>query len=158
MKDVSRYIPHRPPMVLIDAIESFTDDSVTTSTRIGPEAAFFSADDVGVPAWVGLEYMAQTAAVWVGLDDERLGRAVEPAFLVSSRQFSAPAPVFPSGETLFTRVQVQLFENEIVAFKGRITNLAGELRAEALFTAYRPHNVRAYLVKPDDPHTTGESE
>jgi len=158
VNDVSRYIPHRPPMILIDAIETFTDTSVTTSTHISPASGLFSQIDGGVPAWVGLEYMAQTAAVWVGLDDERCGRAVEPAFLVSSRQYTVPGPVFPAGETLFTLVEVQLQENEIVAFRGRITNNQGELRAEAFFTAYRPHNVRSYLLRGETSHITGAAE
>lgn len=158
MNDISRYIPHRPPMILIDAIEAFTDASVTTSTHISMASGFFSHADGGVPAWVGLEYMAQTAAVWVGLDDERCGRAVEPAFLVSSRQYTTPEPVFPAGETLFTLVEVQLQENEIVAFRGRITNNRGEMRAEAFFTAYRPHNVQAYLLKGETSYITGAAE
>jgi predicted hotdog family 3-hydroxylacyl-ACP dehydratase len=158
MRDVCRYIPHRPPMVLIDTIHDFADDRVTTTTHITPQAPFFRQEENGVPAWVGLEYMAQTAAVWIGLDDERCGREVEPAFLVSSRQFTASVPVFPAGETLYTQVQVHLVEQFIVVFNGRITNAEGELRAEALFTAYRPEDVRAYLSKMTDTQPTGETE
>jgi predicted hotdog family 3-hydroxylacyl-ACP dehydratase len=157
MNDVSRYIPHRPPMILIDAIDSYSEESVATTTRITLHSPFYSHADDGVPAWVGLEYMAQTAAVWVGLDDERYGRAVEPAFLVSARSFEAAVPVFTTGETLLTEVRVQLRDGEIVAFVGRIINGEGELRAEAQFTAYRPRNVQAYLQRQNPPPITEET-
>lgn len=158
MNDIERYIPHRPPMILIDAIDSFTDMSVITATRVTPHSPFYRHAEGGVPAWVGLEYMAQTAAVWVGLDDERCGRAVEPAFLVSARSYEAAVPIFPAGENLRTEVEVRLRDGEIVAFVGRITNDGGELRAEAQFTAYRPSNVQAYLQRQDSPHNPGEPQ
>lgn len=143
--DVSAYIPHEPPMRLVDTIEAYTDKSVTTATQITPEVAFYDSDAEGVPTWVGLEYMAQTAAAWVGLNDERCGRPVEPAFLVSSRQYRATQPFFPKGERLLTHVKVELVEGEIVSFSGRIVNTAGEQCAEAVFTAYRPDDVQDYL-------------
>lgn len=143
--DVSAYIPHRPPMQLIETIDSFTDMQVRTITHITPEAGFYDAEAGGVPAWVGLEYMAQTAAVWIGLDDESHGRAIEPAFLVSSRHFAAHMPVFSNGERLIIEVNVQLMESDVVAFNGNICGRDGTLYAEALFTAYRPENVWDYL-------------
>lgn len=145
MLDVSHYLPHKPPMVLIDGLESSTDMSVNTLTHITPEAGFYDAAIAGVPSWIGLEYMAQSAAVWVGLDNERKGHPIQPVFLVSSRQYTAAEPVFPLGESLHIQVKVELIEGEIMAFSGRILDAAGQLRAEALFTAYRPVNVQNYL-------------
>lgn len=146
MFDVSLYIPHKPPMLLIDAIESCCGSSVTTAARITLESSFYDRTMDGVPAWIGLEYMAQTAAVWAGLDDVRNGRAIDPAFLISSRQYTAHRPVFPAGETLLIEVKVELLQQEIVTFSGRILGAEGHILADAMFTAYRPENVRDYLL------------
>lgn len=146
MLAVSDYIPHKPPMRLIETIESYADLRVASGASIQADNIFYDEKIQGVPAWVGIEYMAQTAAVWVGLDDERLGRPVEPAFLVSSRQYTAHTPVFAVGARLITRVKVELLDAEIVAFSGSIVDGEGTLLAEALFTAYRPKNVRDYLM------------
>lgn len=143
--DVSDYIPHKLPMKLIESIKDHGERHITTATTITPSVAFFDHDAGGVPAWVGLEYMAQSAAAWVGLNDEAHGRPVEPAFLVSSRQYRAHAPYFLTGEHLLTEVKVEFIEGEIVAFSGAILNSHRQVYADAFFTAYRPHDVQDYL-------------
>lgn len=145
MLEVNDYLPHQPPMRLIEFIASSSDLRVTTLTRITTESTFYSADAGGVPAWVGLEYLAQTAAVWVGLDDVRHGRRVDPAFLISARQYTANEPVFAAGQDLLAEVKVEMIEQDIVAFSGQITGANDRVMANAFFTAYRPEDVWSYL-------------
>ncbi|HEV8078587.1 MAG TPA: 3-hydroxylacyl-ACP dehydratase, partial [Marinobacter sp.] len=85
MKPVANYIPHQPPMRLIGELLSVEEYQVVVDARVSTDNVFFSADAGGVPTWVGIEYMAQAAAVWVGLHCERRGRPIAPAFLLSSR-------------------------------------------------------------------------
>jgi predicted hotdog family 3-hydroxylacyl-ACP dehydratase len=145
MLEVNDYLPHTPPMRLIEFISASSETSVTTLTRLTSESAFYCAEAGGIPAWVGLEYLAQTAAVWVGLEDVRNGRPVDPAFLISARQYTVTEPVFVVGQDLFAEVKVEMIEQDIVAFSGQITDAHGRIMANAVFTAYRPENVWSYL-------------
>ena len=72
-------IPHRPPMVLLDAVESFDPDALSLTARvtITPESLFCEPE--GVPNWVAIEYMAQTAAALVGCYDRTVAPDTAPA-------------------------------------------------------------------------------
>jgi len=144
---VADYIPHQPPMRLIDEIISAADDRVCVAAQITRDNIFFDPAEGGVPAWVGIEYMAQAAAVWVGRHCEQLGRPIQPAFLISSRQLTAEVPVFAEGEALRITVIAALVEPPIVAFRGSITIESGQKLVEAIFSAYQPEDVTDYLNK-----------
>lgn len=145
MIDIQDVIPHRPPMRLIDSLHSQAAMQVTTTAGVNEQSLFYDAAVNGVPAWVGLEYMAQTAAVWIGLRDHQQGRTPEPAFLVSARQYQAHEPVFPLGSHFYIEVTVKLMDANIVSFVGKIYDDSGKNWADALFTAFRPDDVQAYL-------------
>ncbi|WP_339896815.1 hypothetical protein [uncultured Gilvimarinus sp.] len=142
---LANYIPHQPPIRLVDTLVKNSPLEVEVSARINSDNMFYDAARGGVPAWTGIEYMAQAAAVWVGLEDAQAGRPVEPAFLISSRQYTAHQPLFALNDTLRISVHVDLIDGPLVAFTGRIYR-DSELIAEAIFTAYRPDNVAAYMA------------
>jgi predicted hotdog family 3-hydroxylacyl-ACP dehydratase len=145
MKQIEDYLRHRPPMRLVEELVEGGEEGVSTAVVIRPDSTFFSEQLQGVPAWVGLEYMAQTAAVWVGMDDVRHQRPVELGFLVSARQYQAKRPVFPLGRRFIVSIQRQFGEDGIVVFNGDIHADNGDEFASARFTAYRPDDVNAYL-------------
>lgn len=145
MIDIQDLIPHRPPMRLIDRLHSHAAMQVTTTAQVTAQSRFYDPSAGGVPAWVGVEYMAQTAAVWIGLRDYHAGRAPEPAFLVSARQYQAFEPIFPAGSQFYIEVNVKLMDANIVSFVGKIYDDSGKVWADALFTAFRPDDVQAYL-------------
>ena len=62
-------LPHREPMLLVDAVEAADDQSVVCSTRLRP--GMLLAGEDGVAAVFGLEMGAQAAAVHAAL--RRLG-------------------------------------------------------------------------------------
>ena len=58
--DLRRFVPHREPMILIDRITLLKDDYLESEVTIREDSMFLR--DGAVPAWVGVEYMAQTCA------------------------------------------------------------------------------------------------
>ncbi|WP_339615831.1 hypothetical protein [uncultured Gilvimarinus sp.] len=142
---LANYIPHQAPMRLVDTLLSSSPLEVEVEAHILADNIFYDASRGGVPAWTGIEYMAQAAAVWVGIEDTRLSKPIEPAFLISSRQYTAHCPLFALGEPLRIRVHADLVDGPLVAFRGTIHNRTG-LLAEAIFTAYRPDDIAAYMA------------
>lgn len=145
MKPVAHYIPHQPPMRLIGELVRHGDDGTVVTAQVASDNVFFDPVARGVPAWTGIEYLAQTAAVWVGLHCEQLGRPIQPAFLISSRQYTATVPLFAEGEQLEVEVRADLVEPPIVVFSGSIRRRTGETLAEGIFSAYQPEDVTAFL-------------
>lgn len=151
--NIERFIPHRMPMRLIERLVASEPETVVTKATITAENLFFAPEQNGVPACVGIEFMAQTAAVWLGLADERAGRPIEPAFLISARQFNAHQPTFVLGQHLRVEVGVDLFEAQMVSFSGRIVDADDphKVLAEAEFSAFRPDDADAYLAASEPP-------
>ena len=62
--DIERVVPHRGTLRLVDRLVAWDEDSVAVELRVPHEGPFSHAE--GVPAWVGVEYMAQAIAAWAG--------------------------------------------------------------------------------------------
>ena len=58
-------IPHREPTLLINQLVEVDQKHSKASVIIDQETPFFESGK-GVPAWIGLEYMGQTAALIAG--------------------------------------------------------------------------------------------
>jgi predicted hotdog family 3-hydroxylacyl-ACP dehydratase len=78
-------IPHAGPMRLLERVVAH--DDVETRCEVKPARSALFADPKGrVPAWVGLEYMAQCAAVHGGLRLRESGAPLRPALFLGSRR------------------------------------------------------------------------
>ena len=65
-------IPHRPPMLLLNNVVSVNATSATSLVKVDETVSFYEPGK-GVPAWIGLEYMGQTAALIAGFQLQRCG-------------------------------------------------------------------------------------
>ncbi|MBU2885700.1 hypothetical protein KO507_07995 [Gilvimarinus agarilyticus] len=147
-------IPHRPPFRLIDQVLDHAPDWVLTGATIEQDNALYDAARGGVPAWCSVEYMAQTAAVWVGLS-ESAAEAAQPAFLISARSVQSSVASFSLGAMLQVRVDVNLIDGPIVAFHGKITQCVNDewqTVSEGEFSAFRPDSLEDYLRLSDPQH------
>ena len=85
------------------ALVTITDDST------------FCVPGKGVPAWVGLEYMGQTAALIGGLQQQSGVLADHTGFLLGSRQFNTALAWFCIGTTLRIRCEQTAIVGETLA-------------------------------------------
>jgi predicted hotdog family 3-hydroxylacyl-ACP dehydratase len=92
-------LPHAPPLLIIDSLVRVSDEACVTTTLVNPDS-WYAQPDGSMPAWFGLELMAQTAAVFIG--HLALGRGSDPAigYLLGTRSYTASVPSFPSGAQL----------------------------------------------------------
>lgn len=118
---ILEYIPHRPPMLLINRLISVSETVAVAAVDINQSSAFFVAGR-GVPVIIGLEYMGQTAALIAGyqrqqgLCDPHLG------FLLGSRKFTAEREWYAPNEPLTVRCeQVAVVANSLATFACTIT-------------------------------------
>jgi len=140
---IEEVVPHRQDMCLLDRILRWDQDGIEAELVV-PEAGLF-IEDGAVPAWVGIEYMAQAIAAWAGCRARTAGNPPQLGFLLGSRRYTSMRSSFPSG----TRLQVQarcelLGDNGLGMFACRI--LAGEEEwAVANVSVFEPADSMAYL-------------
>lgn len=131
-----RLLPHGPPMDLLDQMEDIGPAHVRCTIALRPGMPY--AEPGGdLPAWMGLELMAQAVAAWK-THQARAGQAPpEIGFLVAVREFTAHVPRFPCGATLEVRVRQTVNFGRMGQLEGTIHG-GGALLAKATFSAYLP--------------------
>jgi predicted hotdog family 3-hydroxylacyl-ACP dehydratase len=132
---LSELLPHRPPMILIDEIVSYDDASVVAAVTVREASLFGEA--AGVPAYVGLEYMAQTCGAHVGALARDRGEPPRVGFLLGTRQYHAHVAWFRLGERLIVSAKVIYHDDQMGAFDCRI-DVEGQLVAAAQLNVYQP--------------------
>ncbi len=85
-------------MVLISRILGPAGDAFWVEVDVTPASAFY--EDGGIPAWVGIEYMAQAVAAYAGYGDRPGGGDPEIGLLLAVRDFETRTARFPVGATL----------------------------------------------------------
>jgi predicted hotdog family 3-hydroxylacyl-ACP dehydratase len=104
MLPISAYVPHRGAMLLLDQLLVADDHHAVCQVVVPCDGQFVQAGQV--PAWIGLEYMAQTIAAWSG-HRWALSRKPRMGLLLGSRRYAASCPAFAAGAVLQIEVQHQ---------------------------------------------------
>jgi predicted hotdog family 3-hydroxylacyl-ACP dehydratase len=86
----------------------------------------FARADGSVPAWVGLEYMAQCVAVHGGLAARAQGTAASGGILLGSRRMRFDARDFVPGDELLVRARHHAGESGLVAFDCSLSRNPGD--------------------------------
>lgn len=134
---IEHFVPHRGTMSLLSRLMSADGEQALAEVDLTPASLFAQAD--GVPAWVGIEYMAQTIAAWAGARARRAGREPAVGFLLGSRRYEVTAAVFATGQTLRIHTHCELIgDNGLGQFACRIHDAAGRLLAEAMVSVFEP--------------------
>ena len=141
--DIERVVPHRGTMRLVDRLVAWDKDSVAVELRVPEEGPFSHAE--GVPAWVGVEYMAQTIAAWAGCHARAAGREPSIGFLLGTRRYESRTSWFPAGTVLRVEaIRELLGDNGLGMFRCRILG-EGEELATANVSVFEPPDAMAYL-------------
>jgi predicted hotdog family 3-hydroxylacyl-ACP dehydratase len=136
-------VVHRAPMRLLDRIVSVTDCEVEAEAHIGADNPFFERE-CGLPAYVGLEMMAQAIAAIDGEKRRQNGRPAKIGFLLGCRRYVTHVPNFAEGMRLTVRAKMVFDDNEMFAFDCSIEDGNGTL-AVANMKVYAPSDPLAFL-------------
>lgn len=128
-------LPHRAPMMLLDAIVAHQPTGLVAEVTIGEDTLFLEAD--GVPSYVGLEYMAQACGAFAGAVGRAAGEPVKIGYLLGTRDYKASVAFFRRGERLTVTVTQLYSDDGMAAFDCRI-DIAGHPVASARLAVYQP--------------------
>ncbi len=97
--DIAELLPHAGPMRLIARVVSHAPER--TVCALDPAASdLFRDSDGRVPAWVALEWMAQSIAAHGGLLARASGRHPAPGMLVGAKRLELARAAFAPGDAL----------------------------------------------------------
>ena len=101
---IAALLPQSRSMVLIDSVLEAGDDHIVVELTVRDDGLFSSAEHT-VPAWVGLEYMAQTIAAFSGYHKKCRNEEIQLGFLLGTRYYQCSVDHFPCGTRLKVRAE-----------------------------------------------------
>lgn len=120
---VANYLPHRPPMLLIDDIVEVLTDRATVRTTIHPDCVF--AIDGRVNPAAMIEFVAQACAIAVGVTASREGKPPRLGVILGCREVSFTIDSFAVGDELEITVERVFGQSQLAAFACTVSR-AGE--------------------------------
>ena len=134
--EMDAWVPHRGAMNLLDGVAHCDDHAIEAHVKVPSQGIF--ATDEGVPAWVGIEYMAQAVAAWSGARARDGGGSPRIGFLLGSRRYEAMVPTFAVGADLQVFAQCELMgENGLGMFDCRVEQ-GGRVLASGRLSVFEP--------------------
>ncbi len=141
---IADYLPHRPPMVLLDHVVEAAELHAVCETTIQIDSPF--CNGAAVPAWVGIEYMAQSIGVLAGWRALAKQLPVKVGFLVGTRHYQSHVPQFHVGDTLRVTANEEIsLDNGLFVMNCTLHGSTGTLLAEASLLVFQPDDLDAYL-------------
>ena len=142
---IAELIPHAADMILIDEVVSFGAEDIETRLTVRP-GGLFNQQDGSLPAWVGIELMAQRIAAYAGCQARQAGLPVELGFLLGTRKFECNVERFPAGAELRIRALRSLQDdNGMGVFECHLTGPG--IHASARLNVFRPPQADTYLAQ-----------
>jgi predicted hotdog family 3-hydroxylacyl-ACP dehydratase len=136
-------------MVFLSKLLAHGEDQTLCLVEIDAQA-HFRAPDGGVPAWVGLEYMAQCIAAHAGMVGREKGLPPQPGMLLGSRRVRFHTPRFAPGQRLRVCARhVWGSAPGLVAFDCTLEDAASGARlAEGRLNCFAPADGQAWEGEP----------
>lgn len=126
-------LPHAGEMIWVDKVLVWDENSVTAELTVRGDALF--GDGGRVPAWAGIEYMAQTIGLYGGLCAKRAGEPIRLGFLLGTRRFESNVPAFRIGSMLTVRAEKLMQDEHLAVFDCRITG--DHVKVSAVLNVYQ---------------------
>ncbi|WP_087019020.1 hypothetical protein [Thaumasiovibrio subtropicus] len=127
--DIDQLLPHEAPMVMLDGLVAVSDKGATCEAFVGSDNLYFDATQQHIPAWIGLEMMAQAVAAKAGYRSWLEGLPPSQGMLLGTRRYTTYCTGFKQGSRLEVLVSEQADLGEMVRYSGKIS-CNGKLLAE----------------------------
>ena len=139
-------IPHSPPMVLIENILNYEENSLTADISIAENCKFYVNDIQGVPSWAGIEYMAQAIAAFAGIQAKMINEPVKLGFLLGTRKYNMFEKSFQVGERYQIHAkQLYVDSSGLASFDCFIAADTKQI-VQARLNVFETHNIQDIVV------------
>ncbi|MGJ3243469.1 MAG: 3-hydroxyacyl-ACP dehydratase FabZ family protein [Opitutales bacterium] len=130
LEPVLKAIPHRPPFLFVDAVESVTETGAICSRTLRPDEAFFEGHYPGNPLTPGVllcEAVFQTGAIFLSHRLAKEGKDLNSATPVLSRiQDARFKQMVKPGDTVTLEVTLKEIVSKFFFLKGTVRKTDGK--------------------------------
>lgn len=138
-------LPHRGNMLLLTRMLA-ADEERATCEAVPDTQAWYAEADGTMPAWVGIELMAQAIAAHVALIARRAGKSPRPGVLLGTRAYKTTVDRHSAGQALHITAQLSYRdESGLGAYDCTLADTAGTLLATAAITVYEPEDFDTFI-------------
>jgi predicted hotdog family 3-hydroxylacyl-ACP dehydratase len=116
---VTSYLPHRPPMLLIDHIDALDSRSTVCRTTIRPDCVFVRDGAVHPSAMI--EFVAQACAIAATGTTTASGEPPRLGVILGCREISFTVDRFAVGDELTIAVSKIIGEDQLAVFNGTVS-------------------------------------
>ena len=131
---VEDLVPHSGRMVLLNRVIEFDEENMVAEVIVRDDRMF--GDGNTVPAWLGIEYMAQTIAALGGMKRRLAEKPLNLGFLLGTRRYDCNVDTFAVGSVLTVSVKHLVQDQGLGVFDCCIT--AKGISASAKLNVYQP--------------------
>ena len=144
---IATLLPHSGDAVLLDGVTGWDDDQLRAIATIQADS-LYSQQGGGLPAWLGLEIMAQAVGSWAGCRARNAGQPVQLGFLLGTRRYECHTDAFAPGMRLDVTA-TRTFEDAagMGVFACELHH-EGRLLAQARLNVYSPPDPGAFVLEP----------
>ncbi len=140
---IEQVLPHAHPMILLSRFIEAGSDYAICQVDISPLSAFYQPELSAVPAYVGIEYMAQTIAAYAGANALQQGGKVQVGFLLGCRKYSPEVSHFTQGAVLKVKAtKLVMDESGLSVFDCQIS-IEGQTVVTANLNVFQPQQSEA---------------
>jgi predicted hotdog family 3-hydroxylacyl-ACP dehydratase len=146
---VAELLPQGPEAIVIDALVEHSATRSVAVAHVDERSTYWEGS--GVPAWAGIEYMAQTIAAHAGLEGRARSEPPALGFVLGTRSYATSVDTFQSGSKLTVTVEPEVVDGGYAAFKCAIAidDVATDrVVATAVVTTYRPSTHEIDSLRP----------
>ena len=144
--DLTKILPHKPPMILIDDILEYNleDKTLTAIVNIHNKKILFDKIHNGINAVSGIEFMAQSIGCYAyfknNCNHPKIG------FLLGARLYNCAIEYFENHKSYIIKIHEIFTDNQIVAFDCIIYDNKEEI-ASATINVYQSDDIREFTNK-----------
>lgn len=134
---IEELLPHAGNMMLLERVLDFDEESMTAEVIVCADGLF--GDGADVPAWLGIEYMAQTIAAHTGMMCKLAGKPLNVGFLLGTRRYQCNVAAFKEGDVLTVNVKKLIQDQGLGVFECCIRGEGVAISAK--LNVYQPKQV-----------------
>ncbi|BFG72715.1 hotdog family protein [Paraburkholderia terrae] len=141
---IDTILPHRGTMLLVDGVSAFGDEALTAYATVRGDA-WYADENGAMPAWIGIELMAQGVAAHVALLAMRAGGRARPGVLLGTRSYKAHVSAFARDARLTINVQEVLRSDAGHSAYECTIDHDGTRYADAVIKVFQPDDFQTFI-------------
>ncbi|MEM5435189.1 beta-hydroxyacyl-ACP dehydratase [Paraburkholderia diazotrophica] len=141
---IDTILPHRGTMLLIDGVSACSDVALTAHAAVRGDT-WYADGNGAMPAWIGIELMAQAVAAHIALLAMRAGGHARPGVLLGTRSYKAHVSAFARDAQLAIGAHEVLRSEEGHSAYECTIDHDGARCAEAVIKVFQPGDFQTFI-------------